>query len=496
MIISLNKDFDNKQNLAVGLRVSNQVKPPIDFLLDAKEYDIGNNTDIKRQMKLCFQLYKNEGIVGNAVDTLVEFASTETSAEETENEELNRIIEYFNENVNDNILGNTPGITACVEKNIFEFFINGNVFPYEYWERVKIPGFKKEVIIPTSIINLNPQNIEIPNESVALGNGILYFNLDYNTISLIKSDGRSNPESMRMKKTLPQSLIRKIKRAGNAMSISLDPRYVSHIKRKGRDYNGWGIPFLTRAFSAVAMIKKLRKLDEATIEGMVNILRIFKIGTDEFPATPGRLSAFASLLSEQKAATDLVWSHDIDVKTEGPDGKVLSFKDKYVEAYNELKRALGVCPGLLGENDDVSYEDLLAMAERLETVRFSIKKWIDKSIYKKIAIENGYKEIYPKSKMSRMKLYNDAVIKTQVMNFYDRGLIGPETALSEAGYNYKGVVESKKKTKKDVEDGLFDVPQLPFSQQDNRTGDVEDRPETTVTKPKVNIKTRKKVINK
>ena len=243
------------------------------------------------------------------------------------------------------------------------------------------------------------------------------------------------------------------------------PEYIFHIKRKSRDHEAWGTPFLSRVFAAVSKIRKISRLEEATIEGLIALLTIFKIGTDEFPASPGRLAAAKALLEDPSASTTLVWAHDIDVKQVGPDGKILSFKDKFQEAYAELKRCFGVVPGLLGETANVTYEDLLAMEKRLETMRNIFKTFIE-VIYKQIADENGYPDIYPKCKMARMNLYDDAAIKNQVINFYDRGLIDPEVALTEAGYDYDGVLQKKKRNKKDAK--LFMPPKLPFSNQDTR----------------------------
>lgn len=492
MIVSTQKvESVGNPELAIGLRVPNTVKDPLNYLHDAKEYDKTDN-NIKKQMELCNLLYRYEGIIGNAVDILVEFAVTDTWAEPTGDKKLDKILKYFNENINDNSNATMSGVYHLMEKFFLEYIVNGNVFPYNYWENVKIPDVG-EVAMPRSITMLNPQYIRIPEESLAFGQEMIYFQPDLNIINAIRSDGRSNPESMYIKKALPPSIVRKIKNGsgGGFGDILLDPRYVKHIKRKAKDYRAWGTPLLTRTFSAVAIIKKLRKLDEATIEGLVNLLTIFKVGTDEFPAGPDRLSELRSVLTDAKASTMLVWPHDIDVLQTGPDGKVLSFKDKYTEAYSELKRALGVVPGLLGEDAKVDYEDLLAMIERLETIRTIGKKWLS-GIYRQIANENNKKE-YPKSKMARMNLYDADSIKNHVVNFYDRGLIDPKTALTEAGYNYEAIIASKKEVKPLVKKGEFEPPVLPFSAQDTRTGQRPDPDDKEIeVEQDVNLKNKKK----
>jgi len=489
MIVSTQEvqNVESMPELAIGLRVPNTVKDPLNYLHDAKEYE-KTDINIKRQMELCNLLYKYEGIIGNAVDVFVEFAVTDIWAEPTGDKKLDRILKHFNENVNDNSNTMMSGVYHLMEKFYLEYLINGNIFPYNYWENVEVPDVGVAAL-PRSITMLNPQYIRIPEETVAFGQEVIYFQPDINILSAIRSDGRSNKESMHIKKALPPSVVRRLKKNTFSGEIPLDPRFVRHIKRKPRDYKAWGIPLLTRTFSSIAIIKKLRKLDEATIEGLVNLLTIFKVGTDEFPAGPQRLSQLRSILADSKASTMLVWPHDIDVLQTGPDGKVLAFKDKYAEAYKELKRALGVVPGLLGEEADVNYEDLLAMIERLETMRAVGKKFLS-DIYREIAIENS-KNKYPKAKMARMNLYDSDSIKNHVVNFYDRGLIDPKTALTEAGYNFEAIMAAKKEVKPLIDKGWYDVPNLPFSSQDTRTGFRPDDKDKPVVDQDINLKNKK-----
>lgn len=447
------------RELAVGLKVPNTVKDPQTFLLDAKEYDPSISRNIKREIELSKRLYRGEGLIGNAIDIMVEFANTKLWAEDTGDKKLNRILEYFNAHINQNNTNTLMGTFPLIEKFFNEFLLSGNAFPYSYWENVNVDDFTCD--IPISIVYLNPNHIRIETAMLALGQEIIYFTPSSDLQGIIRSDGRSKPESMLVKKMLPKNLVRKI-RSNRRWSgeIFLNSNYVTHIKRKASDYEAWGLPFLTRTFGAISRIKKIYKLEESTIEGMIALLTVFKVGSDEFPASPARLAAMQELLDDPQASTTLVWAHDLVVEQSGPDGKVLSFKEKYKESYDELKRSFGIAPGLLGEAVKVTYEDLLALTARLETNRTIFKQWMNQ-IYRQIAIENGYYKIYPKSRMERMNLYDDQAIKTMVGSFYDRGLLDPKTAVTESGYSYEAILKSKKANKKDEK--YFIPPKLPFS---------------------------------
>lgn len=504
MDLSMVQDNDQIQlenvELAIGVRVPRSVRAPIDFLAEAKEYDSTADLSIKRQMELCEKLYRYEGTVGTAIDVMTEFAVTDTRAEDTGDKELDKIIAYFNDNVNAASPNTLPGVYTLLQQICLEFFIKGNVFPYATWSHVDIDGISAPVALPTSITLLNPNNIDIPEESFAFGQEIINYNPGDKVMQLLQKDGRKNRNLTSLRKGISPNTLRSVKNVGFfGTGFELDPRYITHLKRKARDYMIWGVPYLTRTFAAIAIIKKLRKLDEATTEGLINLVTIFKVGTEEHPANGPRIKAFAQLLNDPAASTTLVWAHDIDVSQHGPDGKILAFKDKYKEAYDELLRALGIPLGMYGASGSVTWEDFLGLAERLKAWRDITKAWLNK-IYKQIAVENGKKNIAPKARMARMNLTDETAIKTLIMNFWDRGLLDPETALTDAGYNFDSVVSKKEEFAKMMQT-LFVPPALPFSQTngqpptDNKAGSKPNAPikKKLNVENTVNLKTPKRV---
>ena len=471
----------SNEKLAIGVRVPKTIDSPLTFLTQLREY-CAPNVDIKRKIDLCNQLYEHEGTIGSAVDILTDFAATEIWAEDTGNKKLNKILEFFNENVNSGNSGNLSGVLPIVQQLTLEFFLSGNAFPYAVWNYIEIPKTTAPSTLPMSITLLNPQSIHIPEDSFAFGNEQIYYVSDKLT-SILKEDGRQYRDYTPIRKNLSPSILKKLKESRNGQ-ILLSPEYITHIKRKARDYQIWGVPYLTRIFSAIAVIKRLRKLDETTTEGLINLLTVFKLGTDEHPAGADRMQALGNLLSDPAASTMLIWAHDLEIEQHGPDGKVLAFKDKYKEAYDELLRGLGVHPGLMGTDASVSWQDLLALIVKLQSWRDLVVKWVEK-IYRQIAVNNGFEDIYPKAKMARMSLMDDTAIKNMVLNFYDRGLLDPETALREGGYSFDGILEKKKSLVSEMKHFL--PPDLPFSGKDNRgTGNpnkTENKPPETKNNP-------------
>lgn len=448
----------NNPDLSVGIRVPNTVERSTDFLIKrVKDYDRIQEVDIHQTMDLCDRIYRYEGTCGTAIDIFVDFAVTRLRAEQTGEKDLDKMLEHFNDQVNSDVTSTMRGIHEVLQKVCFDWFINGNAFPYTSWDNIDLDGITAPVKMPTRVVLLNPKFIRIPQEKMMLGSAQLFFSPPATMLSMLDKDGRSNPGVRDLK-----SLNIFKKKNATTYGYTLNPKFVKHIKRKGNDYNAWGTPYLTKAFSSLASIRRLRRLDDSTTEGLVNLVTIYKIGDKDFPAKPGRLNAFRALIQNPTSTQTLVWAHDVSVEQVGPDGKVLAFDKKYIQPQQELLRALGV-PAILIDPSITKgadpYVSVIAMSERLEQLRSVLKIYVE-DIYKQIAEANGFKGKRPKARWSRMNLSNDQSIKNFIMQFYDRGLIDPKTALEEANYDYETITTRKKKFKKD--ESMFKPPELPF----------------------------------
>jgi len=463
----------NDDRLGMGLKIPSTVSVPMTYIDGLRNYsDLYN--DIYKQMEVAWKLYKYNGIIGNAVDILCDFAVTEVWAEETGNKELDKMLQYFFKNVNQNNSNNVPGVYPVMQEMALEWFTSGNAFPYVSWDEFddipKISGSRK---LPSSINLLNPQAIYLPSGPVCFGQEVIYLKLDDKLFDMLRKDGRSDPEAALLKQAVPRSIIEKLKNARHnsfGPGIMLNPKFVSHLKRKSKSYQSWGVPYLSRCFASASLIERLRQLDESISAGLINLITIFKIGTENHPANQARLSAFASLIRNPKATTTLVWAHDIELLQVGPDGKLLAFKDKYKDCKEDLLIALGVPPILMSLNQQGGeWVSILALVEKLSNWRSIVAIWLER-LCNQISKENGFEEKV-RIKWSNMNLKNENEIKNLILAFHDRGLISLTTALQQAGYDINTEI-NRKKVEKSVADD-FIPPQLPFS----------GNPETSKSKP-------------
>lgn len=468
----------DKGELAVGLKVPTSVKLPVSYLDTLRKYtDIYN--DIYKQMEVCNKLYKYNGIIGNAVDVLVDFAVSNVDSLPTGNKKLDKLLNHWFEILNQDNSNSLPGVRPLTEEVCLEWFTSGNVFPYKKWDNVEFEG--RTYKLPMAINLINPQSIQLPEGPIAFGQEVIYLKYDDKLISKLSADGRTDPEAALIKAAVPRSVLSSIlnQKFQNSYGVRLNPKFITHLKRRAKGYQAWGVPYLTRCFSSAALLERLRELDESVATGIMNLITVFKIGTDEHPASPARLAKFASLLRNPKATTTLVWAHDIDLIQAGPDGKVLQFKNKFEDAKQDVLIALGIPPVLMSlSQSGNAWVSILSLVERLSHWRKQTGLWLE-GICAEIAEENGFEGIKPKIKWDRMNLTDEQAIKNLVLSFHDRGLISISTTLREAGYHFESELEAKKEEKAKGIAEEFMPPQLPFTGSKDQGRPSDSSPQMT-----------------
>jgi len=488
--IVADQDFEaeKREELAIGLKIPTSMKTPVGYLDGLNKFkDIYN--DIYQQMEVSSKLYKFNSIVGNAVDVLIDFAVTPLRVQPTGNKQFDKVLKHFLDNVNNSNTSTLPGIYPLCQEVALEWFTSGNVFPYTKWENVKVGNTTYK--LPMSINLINPQSIDIPSGPIAFGQEIIYLKYDSELMTQLTQDGRSNPEAALIKAAIPRSILNSLKKnPGSSQGARLNPKYVTHLKRRSKSYQPWGTPYLSRCFDSVTLLERIRQLDNSIAAGLINLITVFKIGTEEHPASPHRLKKFAALLRNPKATQTLVWAHDVDLIQVGPDGKVLAWKDKYKDAKEDVLIALGIPPVLTSLNQSGDeWVSILSLIERLSHWRKTVSIWLEK-VCEDIGRHNEFKQEV-KIKWERMNLADEQSIKNLVLSFYDRGLISIKTALRESNYDIEQEHNAKKEEKEIQEDFL--PPNLPFSGSNTEVDKSRPKEDSTKEKTKKDTKSENTV---
>jgi len=435
-------------------------------------------SDPHDKMKFAMELYKLEPVVGTVIDLMVDFSASGFT-NECEDQEVKKLYDSWAKEVR---------LSELIEGIFLEFYRSGNVTIYRSDKNATVKKTtttknkktSKEYKFPAGYTVLSPLNVFIE--------GLMMFNLEMVTLQLPKEVIRlikDNKTPEYIINQLPEEFVRIVRAGGE--KVPLNPELVSRITRRKQDYERYASPFLERVFEPVLYKRKLRQMDMATIEGLINQLVTVTVGNDEYPATDDDLEAIAELFNTPNKAYTVFWNHTLQVTFHTPEGLDSLHQDKYKQVNEDIMTGIGVSRVLLdgqGANFSTAWVSILSLIERLENAREKVKDWIEKE-YRRIAEENNFK-IAPTIRFNNMNLREDTYVRDVLLAMYDRGLLDAEDLLVETGRDYRAIVETKKRNKKNS--SLFEPP-MPANQNGGNgrpTGTGGNYPSNRKTSPTQN----------
>jgi len=467
---------------------SRRVKTSTDYLLqEVNEYKkVGNysynNTEgKKREVQLARKLIEADELCGTVLDRMVSFCITPGNIENVKNKKLLAVLNRWKESVGNLeseknsgsaiFVAKPMGLGVLVEQVLERLFVDGDAFVSEIWaDDVVIEG--EEFILPYKFNIYDTLIIEHDEKLFSTtGQEKVYVNLE------MASSG------LGLKKKDSKVPLFKVN----------TPPFSSHLKLRPKTFSFWGTSFFKRAFHPVASKKRIEALEVSTIEGLINRLTILKAGKIDVDSesgiiAPHRLAILERLISQPKVNNMLLWpGDDIDFLDIGPDKGLLTYESKYTESNTQILASLGFPRVLLdGENSTTeNWHKFLGVISYLDKVRNSyLVPWIN-SVLRKIAVQNGYENEYPRFAFSRVKLHDLEQMISAVKVFYDRGLMSELSALTSGDLDYE---LEKSRRKVESKEGIltqFGGPDgLPFSKNtpDGVEKDGNKSPEKDVEK--------------
>ncbi|MER2007919.1 MAG: hypothetical protein ABS939_10780, partial [Psychrobacillus sp.] len=419
-------------------------------------------TDPHEKIRLANELYFKEPIIGTVIDMMVDFSASGFN-HECEDKEVKKIYDKWAKDIR---------LQEVVEHIFLEYYRSGNVSIYRSDKNAKVTKTtktnkdtsKKEYSFPAGYSVLNPTHVVIEGP-LLFNNETAFLKLNEDLIKMTKEGDQA------IQKLIPDE-VKKAVRSGKGM-ILLDPKLYSRITRKKQPYERYATPFLERVFEPILYKQKLRMMDMATIDGLINQLVTVTVGNDEYPASDDDLEAIAELFQTPNKAYTVFWNHTLEVTFHKPEGIDTLTADKYKQVNDDILAGLGVSRVLIdgqGSNFSTAWVSILSLIERLDNTRDKVVDWLE-SEYKRIADENGFTSA-PKVRFNKMNLREDNYIRDVLLAMYDRGLIDEEDLLKETGRDYESVLQMKKRNKKNSE--LFLPPEQPF--QGGQTGPNDGKP--------------------
>jgi len=249
---------------------------------------------------------------------------------------------------------------------------------------------------------------------------------------------------------LPAEVIRAAKTSASIVKLDMDKIYVAYYKKD--DWEDWGTPFLYGVLEDIMFKEKMRLADMAALDGVINVIRLWKLGNSEQQILPtsAAVDKLIDILQHNTGGgvMDLVWDDMIDLSVEYPPTEKILGPEKYVGVNGDIVRGIGIPDSLVGgadlgtRNAQSAFVQLKTLVERLEYVRSSAIKWIRGEL-KLVADAMGFKKI-PEINFGIMSLRDEAAEKQLMIQLLDRGIISSEKATEVFGVNYMIELERMK----------------------------------------------------
>jgi hypothetical protein len=346
------------------------------------------------------------------------------------------------------------GIWMCM-------FIYGQAFPLELYDGNT----------PVGIVLLNPKSMEV-GRSTSFGYYTLDMRIDKDWEEQIKRSAHPN--------LVFNSLGSDFNEQAQSGHLPIRREFCAPVRYTSVPFKRYAIPPLARAFRAISTRQVLEELIRATIEGYRNQLWVFRLGTEEKPASPKKIQFFHSLIAGSSGDRTgyLVWDYNLQVEvyTPKPLDQMLG-NERWQAVTADIFRKLGVSTRIvsgeapMGSSRAGEEIDVKVLLARLERVRDICTRWM-RGFNRRYAERQKNKALLkalPTVEFGRAFIEIEQQVKGFVQPLVQFGKISNQTALEQVGLDYE--TELSRKQEEEPYADLF-TPQAAYAQFRPTKGDV------------------------
>ena len=226
------------------------------------------------------------------------------------------------------------------------------------------------------------------------------------------------------------------------VELDRDNVHVSHYKKD--DWEDWSTPFLFGILDDILFKEKMRLADMAALDGVINVIRLWRLGKSDKQILPTRtaVNKLLGILQHNVGGgvMDIVWDDMIDLKVEYPPTDKILGPEKYASVNVDIVKGLGIPDALVGGSDlstrnrETAFVQLKTLTERLEYIRHKCIQWLEGEL-QMVADAMGFKRL-PIIGFGRMSLRDEAAEKQLLIQLLDRGVISVESIHAAFGYDF------------------------------------------------------------
>lgn len=384
-------------------------------------------------------IYNRVGLVKNVIDLMGDFASQGIRLVHP-----NKRIERFYRNWFDKVKGEERS-----ERFLNNLYRVGNVVINRQTAKISLKvtdNLYKSIASPDLIINaddLKVEKREIPWRYTfidpvcieVVGGALSSFVGDKSYAILLPPILRktiNSPKSEAEKKIVEQLPPAIIEAARQKKAYMLDPDKTSVFHYKKDDWKSWAYPMIYAIMDDINIVEKLKLADVTALDGAINNIRIFKLGSLEHKIAPTASAAtkLSNILGNNVGGgtMDLIWGPDIELIESKTSVHQFLGEGKYIPHLNAIYAGLGIPPTLTGTfgsgGATNNFISLKTLTQRLEYGRKTLMAFWKQEI---ALVQKAMGFRFPaKIEFDKMDLSNEDAEKALLIQLADRNIISDE----------------------------------------------------------------------
>ena len=295
---------------------------------------------------------------------------------------------------------------------------------------LKNDSFKKGEL-PWKYVFLDPLLLDVVGGPLASLSGKFNYRMDIPS-NLKRELAKMRQTGAGVERDLIDSIPDELLDPSNNKGILLPPdkTFVYHYKKD--DWQVWADPMTYACFDDLILYQKLKLADKAALDGAVNKIRVWKLGSLDHKLAP--TAAAASALGDILGANtgggtmDIVWGPDIELIETGTDVQRFLGDEKYRPTLMSIYSCLGIPPTLTGtfgaSGTTNNFISLKTLTERLNYVRSVLLSFWNEQI--QIVQKSMGFRFGAQVEFDFMHLEDPSTMAQLLINLADRNIVSDE----------------------------------------------------------------------
>ena len=279
---------------------------------------------------------------------------------------------------------------------------------------------------------LDPLLLDVVGGPLASMSGNYLYRMDIpkdlkRDLNKIKNSGDSREREML--KSIPKEFL-DTTNSGKGIVLPEDKTFTYFYKKD--DWQVWADPMTYACFDDLILYEKLKLADKAALDGAVNKIRVWKLGSldHKLAPTPTAANALGGILGANTGGgtMDIVWGPDIELLETGTDVQRFLGEEKYRPTLMSIYSCLGIPPTLTGtfgaSGTTNNFISLKTLTERLNYVRSILAEFWNSQV-RAIQKSMGFRQA-PQVEFDLTQLDDPASMMQLMINLADRNIISDE----------------------------------------------------------------------